>query len=193
MHTWNHHPLTSQSNAQIVAEIKYTEAIIYKTIGVVPRYFRPPYGDIDDRVRAIIGALGYKIVIWTTTPSRDSTDADQLTLSATTSASVLKIVQGWFTPQPGFISLEHDISSFTTSIGIKVMGSIKGMTGFPLNPKTVANCLGDMQPYMSSSGLTAGPNATGSVNGPSTASRNSDVQLFTEKFSLLAFVLALLL
>ncbi|RKO92976.1 hypothetical protein BDK51DRAFT_13140, partial [Blyttiomyces helicus] len=54
VHTWTHHPMTSLTNQQIVAEIKYTEAQIYNATGVVPNLFRPPYGDIDDRVRAII-------------------------------------------------------------------------------------------------------------------------------------------
>ena len=48
-HTWSHHPLTSLSNAQIVAELKYTEAIIYQQTGMITNYFRPPYGDVDDR------------------------------------------------------------------------------------------------------------------------------------------------
>ncbi|RKO84551.1 hypothetical protein BDK51DRAFT_30935, partial [Blyttiomyces helicus] len=33
VHTWTHHPMTSMTNEQIVAEIKYTEAFLYKTIG----------------------------------------------------------------------------------------------------------------------------------------------------------------
>ena len=43
-HTWSHHPLTSLTNEQIVAEIMYTEALVYKETGRVMTYFRPPYG-----------------------------------------------------------------------------------------------------------------------------------------------------
>ncbi|KAJ1558740.1 chitin deacetylase, partial [Nowakowskiella sp. JEL0078] len=35
-HTWSHRPLTSLTNEQIVAEIKYTEAAIFREIGKVP-------------------------------------------------------------------------------------------------------------------------------------------------------------
>lgn len=42
LHTWTHHPLTSLTNEQIVAELKYNEAIIYSATGKVPIYFRPP-------------------------------------------------------------------------------------------------------------------------------------------------------
>ena len=32
----------------------YTASIIYSSTGLNPKYFRPPYGDVDDRVRAIV-------------------------------------------------------------------------------------------------------------------------------------------
>ena len=34
-------------------------------IGVTPNTFRPPYGDMDDRVRAIAMGMGLKPIIWT--------------------------------------------------------------------------------------------------------------------------------
>jgi peptidoglycan/xylan/chitin deacetylase (PgdA/CDA1 family) len=63
------------TNEEVVAEIQLTSALIYRTIGVIPKLFRPPYGDIDDRVRATVSALGYTVAFWTTDPSRDSQDA----------------------------------------------------------------------------------------------------------------------
>ncbi|RKO93988.1 hypothetical protein BDK51DRAFT_12828, partial [Blyttiomyces helicus] len=64
VHTWTHTALTTLTNEQIVAEIKYTEAIIFYLTGQRPRYARSPYGDTDNRVRAIIGAMGYELVNW---------------------------------------------------------------------------------------------------------------------------------
>lgn len=32
--------------------------------GVTPKCWRPPYGDVDDRIRAIAAALGLETVIW---------------------------------------------------------------------------------------------------------------------------------
>ncbi|ORY03445.1 glycoside hydrolase/deacetylase [Basidiobolus meristosporus CBS 931.73] len=63
-HTWSHRGLTTQTNEQIVAEMKWTEKAIFNTIGVIPKYMRPPFGDIDDRVRTIVRNLGYKVVLW---------------------------------------------------------------------------------------------------------------------------------
>ena len=57
--------MTSLSNEQIVAELKWTEKAIVDIIGVTPIYWRPPYGDVDNRVRAIATQLGYKTSIWT--------------------------------------------------------------------------------------------------------------------------------
>ncbi|KAI8823992.1 uncharacterized protein EV422DRAFT_485463, partial [Fimicolochytrium jonesii] len=141
VHTWTHHPLTSLTNAQIVAEIKYTEAAIYEVIGVVPTHFRPPYGDIDDRVRAIASALGYKTVIW----GVDSLDADVAATPAN-AATVQARIESWFKAGPGFISLEHDISTFTSGIAVNALAEVKKQVAagtFPLTINSVAQCVGE--------------------------------------------------
>jgi peptidoglycan/xylan/chitin deacetylase (PgdA/CDA1 family) len=179
-HTWTHHPLTALSNAQIVAEFKYTEAVIFQATGVVPVYFRPPYGDIDDRVRAIATALGYRTVVWTTTPDRDSADADTTDLSAASSSKLLATVETWFTPQKGFISLEHDISTFTTALGIQILAAVKaaGAT-FPLKPQAIGTCEGltpaQWYSYPAAVNVTANTTTTST-----TASYTSIVPTMTE-------------
>jgi len=70
VHTWSHGGidllgLTSMTNRQIVAELGYTKKIIHQVTGVTPTTMRPPYGDIDDRVRAISLAMGLVPIIWT--------------------------------------------------------------------------------------------------------------------------------
>ncbi|CAG8776553.1 9510_t:CDS:2, partial [Acaulospora colombiana] len=62
---WSHPALTTLTNEQIVAELGWTAKIIKDVTGVTPNTFRPPYGDIDDRVRAIGQAMGFTAVIWT--------------------------------------------------------------------------------------------------------------------------------
>ncbi|PVF98756.1 hypothetical protein CPB86DRAFT_784392 [Serendipita vermifera] len=64
-HTWSHSALTTLTNEQIVAELGWTRKAIKDVIGVTPLTFRPPYGDIDDRVRAIALAMGMRPSIWT--------------------------------------------------------------------------------------------------------------------------------
>lgn len=85
VHTWSHWPLTTQTNEEIVAELGWSKKAIYDVTGVTPAYMRPcvrssafqyqadspwlvmhsPYGDIDDRVRAISLKMGLTPVIWT--------------------------------------------------------------------------------------------------------------------------------
>lgn len=38
---------------QILGELGWTIQIIYDLTGLVPLYYRPPYGDVDNRVRAL--------------------------------------------------------------------------------------------------------------------------------------------
>ncbi|KAI8806701.1 hypothetical protein BJ742DRAFT_679877 [Cladochytrium replicatum] len=138
LHTWSHHPLTSLSNEQIVAELKYTEAIVYQSIGKVAAFFRPPYGDIDDRVRAIAGALGYTAVIW----DKDSADA-----SSTNANTVSATIAGWYagSATTGFVSLQHDITAFTAGIAINALSAIssaKAAGTFKYTPQPVGTCVG---------------------------------------------------
>ncbi|KIY71912.1 carbohydrate esterase family 4 protein [Cylindrobasidium torrendii FP15055 ss-10] len=69
VHTWSHTHLTQQTTEQIVAELGWTRKAIKEVLGVTPTTMRPPYGDIDDRVRAISLAMGLVPMIWTRTPS----------------------------------------------------------------------------------------------------------------------------
>lgn len=54
VHTWSHPYMTTLSDKAVVAELGWTMQIISdSTGGRVPKFFRPPYGDTDNRVRAI--------------------------------------------------------------------------------------------------------------------------------------------
>lgn len=66
VHTWSHSaPLTTLTNEQIIAELGWTKKIIKDVLGVTPNTMRPPFGDIDDRVRAISLAMGLTPIMWT--------------------------------------------------------------------------------------------------------------------------------
>lgn len=64
VHTWSHPYLTKLTNEEIVAELGWTKQVIKDVVGVTPNTFRPPYGDIDDRVRAIAAQMGLTPIIW---------------------------------------------------------------------------------------------------------------------------------
>ncbi|KAI7865350.1 hypothetical protein BDF14DRAFT_1730571 [Spinellus fusiger] len=64
VHTWSHPAMTSLSNEQVVAELYWTLRSIKEVTGVTPKCWRPPFGDVDDRVRAIAWQMGMTTVIW---------------------------------------------------------------------------------------------------------------------------------
>ncbi|ORX75685.1 glycoside hydrolase/deacetylase, partial [Basidiobolus meristosporus CBS 931.73] len=57
-HTWSHPHLMTLSNEQIVAELRATEDAIFNVTGVKTAYIRPPFGEADDRVKAVFKAMG---------------------------------------------------------------------------------------------------------------------------------------
>ena len=66
VHTWTHPYMTTLTDSQVLAELGWTMQIIHdSTGGRIPRFFRPPYGDIDNRIRAIAQEVfGMTAVIW---------------------------------------------------------------------------------------------------------------------------------
>ena len=53
LHTWSHSLLTTKDNMGVLAELGWNMQIIYDLSGRVPQLYRPPQGDVDNRVRAI--------------------------------------------------------------------------------------------------------------------------------------------
>lgn len=66
--------MTTKSNEEIIAELGWTKKVIQDTLGVTPIYWRAPYGDIDDRVRAIGMAMNLYPVMWTRISSTQTFD-----------------------------------------------------------------------------------------------------------------------
>ncbi|KAI0359074.1 hypothetical protein OH77DRAFT_1575567 [Trametes cingulata] len=122
VHTWSHPPMTTLTNEQVIAELGWSKKIIKDVLGVTPTYWRPPYGDVDNRVRAIAKAMGLQTSIWTRispTATFDTGDFD-IAGGLTSSTQVLNnwqsIIGNATTIDHGFIVLEHDL--FQQSVDI---------------------------------------------------------------------------
>ncbi|MCZ4499239.1 MAG: polysaccharide deacetylase, partial [Marmoricola sp.] len=64
-HTWSHPQLTRLSDAAVKGQLRRTRGAM-KRHGITPTtLMRPPYGDIDARVRKDVGSLGLSPVLWT--------------------------------------------------------------------------------------------------------------------------------
>lgn len=115
VHTWSHPSLTTLTNDEIIAELGWSRQAIQDVLGVTPSTMRPPYGDIDDRVRAISVAMGMTPVMWTRISSTQTFDTDDFNIqNGLTSAG--QVLQNWeyilgnaSKIDTGFIVLEHDL------------------------------------------------------------------------------------
>lgn len=109
-HTWTHPHMSLLTNEQLVSEFGWTMQIIHdSTGGRVPRYWRPPYGDADNRVRAVAKyVFGLTTVVW----NQDSEDWTQGSPGGTTLDAIQTAFTGWLNgPRtPGLIVLEHEIT-----------------------------------------------------------------------------------
>ncbi|EGO01889.1 carbohydrate esterase family 4 protein [Serpula lacrymans var. lacrymans S7.3] len=110
VHTWTHPYMTTLSNEELVGEFGWTMEIIHNsTGGRLPKYWRPPYGDADNRVRAIAKEVfGLTTVIW----NQDTGDWS-LTSGGTTAQAIHNDMEKWLTgpKNPGLIILEHELSN----------------------------------------------------------------------------------
>jgi len=155
VHTWSHKPLTTLSNAEIVAELGWTREIIKASTGVTPLQMRPPYGDIDDRVRAISLAMGLRPVIWTRQDRPDLPDGElvfdtndfRVHANQTTAVNAHAIVGNLLdiASAPNFTTgtlwLEHDLFKETVDLAISVFIPQFRSHNPPFNLMPVTQCL----------------------------------------------------
>ncbi|KAF9547941.1 chitin deacetylase [Mortierella hygrophila] len=168
MHTWSHSGLTTLTNQEIVAEIRWSEKAIRDVTGLTMKYVRPPFGDIDNRVREILRQMGYTVVIWT--KGWDTNDWRML-MHEIPEREIIQnfkdaldnraIVQSSNNKPAGPITLEHDLSKETVRVS-KTLIEMAVSRG--LHPMNVATCLGDMTPYQRGSKLGPG-GAVEKING----------------------------
>ncbi len=57
-HSYYHPHLLEKPDDRVLREMKRTQSIIRKTTGKIPKYFRPPFGEVDERVARIAAAAG---------------------------------------------------------------------------------------------------------------------------------------
>ncbi|KDN53380.1 carbohydrate esterase family 4 protein [Tilletiaria anomala UBC 951] len=127
-HTWSHRYLTALTSSQIFAELYYTVKVIKYVVGVTVTSYRPPYGDIDDRVRAIANALGLDTIIWT-----DDTNDWQIAPQGPSPTAVIDhnygsiIAKATSTPldQAGILVLTHEINGETMDEWMKEYPLVK--------------------------------------------------------------------
>lgn len=150
-HTWSHPNLTSLTNEQIYAELQWTIYAIHAAIGQIPKYFRPPYGYINDNVRRVAAQLNLTVIpfipllmqaiIW----NRDSNDWQIGSNPKYTYQSVVNATSGLISLKEGTILLEHDLRPVTVQVAQAVSQMIL-KAGDRINCP-IAALFGDAHPY----------------------------------------------
>ncbi|KAI8607742.1 hypothetical protein BC830DRAFT_1049827, partial [Chytriomyces sp. MP71] len=134
IHTWAHRHLTNLTDDQIVAELVYGAKAIKEVLGIVPKYYRPPYGDQDIRVRTLAAMMGLTTVVW-------SLDSQDWTWVGTPNITKVPLeFTSWAAQNVTYpISLEHDYWPDSTAMALKSMEILlaKGRQILPLS-----DCLG---------------------------------------------------
>jgi hypothetical protein len=145
VHTWSHPYLTTLTSEQIIAELGWTKKIMKDITGVTPNMMRPPYGDIDDRVRNISIAMGLTPVIWTRLSPLATFDTDDFDVHGGLSSSygVLNnwenIINNATQIDTGFIVLEHDL--FEESVNLATGYILPSALELNFTIKPVVECL----------------------------------------------------
>jgi peptidoglycan/xylan/chitin deacetylase (PgdA/CDA1 family) len=67
-HTFSHHRLPELNDNELVREFEQMEKALRDELNVTTELFRPPYGEIDERVRDFAAARGYTTVLWSIDP-----------------------------------------------------------------------------------------------------------------------------
>jgi peptidoglycan/xylan/chitin deacetylase (PgdA/CDA1 family) len=57
-HSYYHPHLLEKDDDRVLREMKRTQSIVKKTTGRTPRYFRPPFGEVDERVARLAKSAG---------------------------------------------------------------------------------------------------------------------------------------
>ncbi|KAL4071907.1 carbohydrate esterase family 4 protein [Scleroderma citrinum] len=162
VHTWSHRYMTALTNSQAFAELYYTLKLV---VGVTPTCWRPPFGDVDDRIRYISKALGLRTIIWQydsndwRANTGNITDAD---VDANYEALIQRVENGTFA-SAGTIMLTHELNNFTMAEAVKFYSQLKSAFSH-LVPIGVA--LNITQPYVEPSPIL--PNFEQYISGTTT-------------------------
>ncbi|GAA4730545.1 hypothetical protein GCM10023216_22900 [Isoptericola chiayiensis] len=113
-HTWNHPQLTTLDDATVRDELRRTSDAIREATGTAPFLLRPPYGDVDARVRALATRTGLDVMTW----NLDTLDWQTRDAKETRQAVRRNV-------EPGSNILLHDIHSTTVDAVGKIIEDLR--------------------------------------------------------------------
>ncbi|CAO3653143.1 unnamed protein product [Cunninghamella echinulata] len=145
-HTWSHRLMTTLTNQELLAEFYYTQKAIHLATGLTPKYWRAPYGDVDDRVRWIATQLNLTSILWTDDTNDWSVgDTETVQQVDATYDQFIQMGTNGSMANGGNIVLTHEINNETMSLAIQNLPNIIKNYKHVIN---VATCSNITYPYM---------------------------------------------
>ncbi|KAI5480609.1 chitin deacetylase, carbohydrate esterase family 4 protein [Pseudohyphozyma bogoriensis] len=145
-HTWSHPYMTSMTNEQAFAELYFSKKAIKDILGITVRCWRPPYGDVDDRIRYIAQQLDMTTIVW----EEDTNDYDWSVvgvaeIDANYNSIIAKGAAGNYSKE-GTIVLTHEIDGETMLLSEQFLPTIRSTFKGGVMP--VAVCMNNTRPYV---------------------------------------------
>lgn len=170
VHTWTHPYMTTLSNLEVVGQLGWTMQLIHhSTGGRVPRYWRPPYGDSDNRVHAIAQEVfGLETVIWNL-----DTDDWELAAGLQTEKGMHDEIVGWLDgpKTDGIMMLQHEVTDLSVKIFMDVFPLIE-QKGWRY--ESLAQVLGDGRAYQNAASSASDDVVRMDVGAPDSGDDNDD-------------------
>ena len=146
-HTWSHRYMTSLTTDQAFAELWYTIKAIKYVMGITVTCWRPPYGDVDNRIRGIAQGLGLRTMMWNT----DTNDWNVQPYGPIPTASLRQTYSSIIAQatQPaaatgGIIVLEHELEDAAMNMSMEQYPAVKKAWK---NVVPLTACLNITNPY----------------------------------------------
>ncbi|KAK0449048.1 carbohydrate esterase family 4 protein [Desarmillaria tabescens] len=180
VHTWSHRYMTALESPDAFAELYYCKKLnlillkmeaIKLVTGLTPKCWRPPFGDVDDRIRAIANALGLQTILW----KYDSNDWKAGTGNVTTETvdanyqSLIDDANNGVFSTEGAIILTHELNNYTMATAMKWYPQLKAAFKYIV---PVAVALNNTQPYVETDSTM--PSFEQYISGETTTTDNSD-------------------
>ncbi|MCL2107023.1 MAG: polysaccharide deacetylase family protein, partial [Oscillospiraceae bacterium] len=92
-HSWDHKDLTKLTEDQIRAQLQRTNDAIYEHTGIVPAFYRPPFGAVNAKLRSVSKEMGQAMIHWSVDTldwkTRDAGRTEQAVFSALRDGSIV--------------------------------------------------------------------------------------------------------
>ncbi|KAI9342050.1 hypothetical protein DFJ73DRAFT_532984 [Zopfochytrium polystomum] len=142
-HTWSHPNMTAKSTSAQRNEIQKLENAIKNILGLRPNYFRPPFGEYNADLVNLLKNMNYThVVLWDKTPQETSNGSDNSYPADAVNEKQTYLTADLSVPH---IFLQHNLFNVTTYTMVPFI--LNWAKTNNLKMVTVAECLGDSNPY----------------------------------------------